>query len=416
MTPRRLALALGLTLGLGNAHAARFAYHGELLEGDAPAQGAVDLRLRSFANPGDTKALGAATEVSGVTLSDGRFSVEVDVPEDVDGMSWVEVAVRKAGSGDDYVVLGDPQPLAKVNSTCPGAWALDGNSGVPGGSYLGIADTGSTQTLDLHVQGRRGLRLQPNSIGNAVSVVAGHPNNTIAATALGGTIGGGGRDGLPNIVGENFGTVAGGSNNFAGNPFAGVGGQGGASVGGGESNFATGTFSTIPGGFSNVAAADQSFAAGTRAQVTASHTGTFVWADSQNGTFDSSGPNQFAIRASGGLRWAGSGLNSTTSPAFTHQANHASNTCDAGSGVANSRTAINHPLLNGRPDAIIVMTPNFGSTAGGGVAPPRNPLGVYYNAFADGNCGANRWVIYDLTTSPGTIQNGAKFNIWFVLP
>jgi hypothetical protein len=136
-----LSLAIASLLVLPPlTHAAPFTYHGELLDGDAPAQGAYDLRLRSFANPGDAKTLGEATELPDVKLVDGRFSVEVDLPEDADGMSWVEVAVRKAGSGDDYLALGDPQPLAKVNSTCPGAWALDGNSGTPVGSFLGHAD------------------------------------------------------------------------------------------------------------------------------------------------------------------------------------------------------------------------------------------------------------------------------------
>ena len=415
MTPRFPPTVFALALAAAvPASAARFTYHGELLDGDTPAQGSYDLRVRAFAQPGAAKAL-ATSELTAVEVRDGRFSSELELPEDPDGVTWIEVAVRASDSGDDYVVLGDPQPLAKANSTCPGAWALDGNTGVPVNGFLGIADVGSSQSLDLRVQGRSGLRLQPNSIANAVSVIAGHPNNTVVATALGGAIGGGGRDGSQNLVAENFGVVAGGFNNIAGDPFSGAGAVGGASVGGGEGNWASGNHSTVPGGYYNAAAADQSFAAGTRAKIQASHTGTFVWADGQNENFDSTGPNQFAIRASGGLRWAGSGLNSTTSPAFTHQVNHAGNTCTGGSGVANSRTAINHPLLNGRPDAIIVMTPNYGSTTSG-VAPPRNPLGVYYNVSADGNCGAGHWVIYDLTTSPATMENGAKFNIWFVLP
>ncbi len=141
MNRRLLSLTIVALLALPSvARSAPFTYHGELLDGDAPAEGAYDLRLRSYANPGDVKSLGEATELPGVKLSEGRFSIEVDLPEDVDGTSWVEVAVRKAGSGEDFVALGDPQPLSKVNSTCPGAWALDGNSGAPVGSYLGFAD------------------------------------------------------------------------------------------------------------------------------------------------------------------------------------------------------------------------------------------------------------------------------------
>ena len=133
---RLLAIALALGMGIAPGHAANYTYHGDLMDGDAPAAGAYDLRVRSFAHPGATKALGEATELPGVALVEGRFSIELDLPEDADGTSWVEVAVRRSDSGEAYVALGDPQPLTKVNSTCPGAWALDGNSGAPAGSEL----------------------------------------------------------------------------------------------------------------------------------------------------------------------------------------------------------------------------------------------------------------------------------------
>jgi len=145
--------------------------------------------------------------------------------------------------------------------------------------------------------------------------------------------------------------------------------------------------------------------------------GAFVWADASSGNaFQSTGPNQFAVRAVGGLRWSGTGPGSTTSPAFIHQMNTATNACDGGSG-ANTRTVINHPLLNGNPNAVLVITPNFG-LRGSGTSPPLNvPLGIYYNDTAGTNCALNRWVVYQLTTGTAQpINNGARFNIWFVLP
>ena len=207
---------------------------------------------------------------------------------------------------------------------------------------------------------------------------------------------------------------------------------------GGEQNSAAGVRSAVVGGRLNCAGGDHSWAGGLYARIRVGNEfddgicgfsssdsngdeGTFVWSDYRlDGSglaipFDSTGPNQFAIRASGGLRWGGTGVNSTTSPAFTHQVDTSANTCAGGSGIANSRTAINHPLLNGNPNAVIVMTPNYGPSASG-IAPPRNPLAIYYNSAADGNCAANRWVIYDVTTTPASLNNGAKFNIWFVLP
>lgn len=61
----------------------------------------------------------------------------------------------------------------------------------------------------------------------------------------------------------------------------------------------------IPGGESNTVAAGAShaFAAGYRAN--ANHSGSFVWADRQEADFASTAPNQFAVRALGGIRLDG---------------------------------------------------------------------------------------------------------------
>jgi hypothetical protein len=58
-------------------------------------------------------------------------------------------------------------------------------------------------------------------------------------------------------------------------------------------------YATIPGGYWNEAT-NLSFAAGYGAK--AHHTGTFVWADSSDVAFPSTAPNQFNVRATGGVR------------------------------------------------------------------------------------------------------------------
>ena len=68
-------------------------------------------------------------------------------------------------------------------------------------------------------------------------------------------------------------------------------------VGGGLFDSTSGQWSAIPGGYLNKASGDYSFAAGKRAK--AAHTGTFVWADSTDVNFSSTGANQFLIRATG---------------------------------------------------------------------------------------------------------------------
>jgi hypothetical protein len=85
-------------------------------------------------------------------------------------------------------------------------------------------------------------------------------------------------------------------------------------IAGGYKNRASGENAAILGGFENIANGENSFAAGYKAQ--AAHDGTFVWADyiPTADTFASTGPNQFLIRANGGV---GIGTNETEGTALT---------------------------------------------------------------------------------------------------
>lgn len=80
-------------------------------------------------------------------------------------------------------------------------------------------------------------------------------------------------------------------------------------VGGGYSNTASGSFSMVPGGYYNLASGDNSFAAGTQARTQTDdptpliHYGTFVWADNNAFHFNSTASNEFAARATGGVRF-----------------------------------------------------------------------------------------------------------------
>jgi hypothetical protein len=107
---------------------------------------------------------------------------------------------------------------------------------------------------------------------------------------------GGGR--LNEILG-NYSTIAGGGPSDPLNAYTRnvVVGHYGA-IGGGGYNFA-GTYGTVPGGRNNSAEEEYGFAAGYRAK--SKHDGTFVWADSTDADFASTGDNQFLIRASGGV-------------------------------------------------------------------------------------------------------------------
>jgi len=168
----------------------------------------------------------------------------------------------------------------------------------------------------------------PGAVGATVFGGAGNtevfpPPNRV--TDSGGTVSGGFSNQAGNAdvsTSNKFGaTVAGGSGNTASGRLSAVGGGGAntasgddSSVSGGENNSATGHYSAVPGGNNNSAQGDYSFAAGRRAAAT--HTGTFVWSDSGTPTgasFTSTAPNQFLIRAKGGV-----GINTNAPGAALH--------------------------------------------------------------------------------------------------
>jgi hypothetical protein len=189
---------------------------------------------------------------------------------------------------------------------------------------LDVASAATTGDL-LRIAGPTGgLRVQSN--GSSPNVVAGFSGNTVG-TRGGDTVSGGGLAGRINsaantdiTVGFGANTVGGGAGNTASNGFATVSGgwvntanNGFAAVGGGEFNVASGEFATVSGGFENTASGllatvsggngntaqgGSSFAAGQLAR--ALHDGTFVWSDG-TGAFASTAPNQFLIRAGGGV-------------------------------------------------------------------------------------------------------------------
>ena len=144
---------------------------------------------------------------------------------------------------------------------------------------------------------------------NQAGIDDGDPESAFFATVSGGR---------SNTASERYATVGGGDNNTASALDATVGGgfnntasHNSATVGGGMRNTASGFRGTVPGGRDNEASGDDSFAAGLRAK--AEHDGAFVWADSIDADFASSGSNQFLVRASGGAVISG-GSSAVTDP------------------------------------------------------------------------------------------------------
>lgn len=92
---------------------------------------------------------------------------------------------------------------------------------------------------------------------------------------------------------------AGGEHSYVGGGFADSAAGPYSTIGGGYHNVATGDYSTVAGGYGNSVSGNYSFAGGYRA--TAAYRGTFIWADKSGESFESTDPNQFLIRASGGV-------------------------------------------------------------------------------------------------------------------
>ncbi|HZW09468.1 MAG TPA: hypothetical protein VFF69_06150 [Phycisphaerales bacterium] len=98
--------------------------------------------------------------------------------------------------------------------------------------------------------------------------------------------------------------------------------------------------------------------------------------------------------AQGEIRVASAGINTPTA-AFIHDA--------AGSNTSGHVTYINHPMLNGDPFAIMMVTQNWNPPGQGGVY-NAHPLGVWYTG--------SRWAIFNQDFASMPI--GASFNIMVI--
>jgi hypothetical protein len=113
----------------------------------------------------------------------------------------------------------------------------------------------------------------------------------------------------------------------------------------------------------------------------------------------------------GGIEIIGAGVDTGT-PVFIHKVK-----TGAGGNICATRpygTVVDHPQANGYPGAIVLVTPNFG-TASAGTAPPRDPVGVFYDDTNSCGFGA-KWVIYSLGASLTPLVNNQLFNVLVVRP
>lgn len=266
-------------------------------------------------------------------------SIDLNGDGEVDATDTTIISRHIAGFTGDALTLGVALGAGSRNTSQSvqsfiqsGCSAI--NSFVNGGNAFGapaVIGTVDPQPLDV-VSGHPSLRIIAGINFDGIRIRGGDPVTNRASNIIGGsnlnstanvdiqgaTISGGGTL-LPqerNRVDGNFGTVSGGHTNVAGEF---------SSVGGGIGNGALANGATVGGGIGNCAGAIGSWAGGTRGKVRAGNAavrpanggcsdvplassaegdaGSFVWSDASSASpYITDGPNQFSIRAAGGVR------------------------------------------------------------------------------------------------------------------
>jgi hypothetical protein len=196
---------------------------------------------------------------------------------------------------------------------------------VPGGSGFSLNGTGdgslltvSDSAVEIRVASERVLRIEPTAEGEGPNLIGGSDANGVTPGAAGITIGGGGATRRGNAVSDDYGTVGGGLSNRAGDEdgttsdarYATVAGGSsnsasaeGSTVSGGVNNVASGRDAAVTGGSLNVAGGAFSVAAGRRVKIDREHAGAILLSDSSDSDFASVRSNEFAVRATGGVRF-----------------------------------------------------------------------------------------------------------------
>ncbi len=287
------ALATGSAIGGGDGNIGRGLY--SVITG-----GGGSLAADSNAARGDWTFIGGGHH----NIAEGDSSIVVG-------------GTRNTANGNGAVVLGGSDNHARGNYSFVGGGGgmnADSNSAI-GQFSVAVGGNHAVALGDFSLVGGGYVN---HADGDYSSIVGGYINST-NSTGDYKFIGGGRRNavdaGFSSIVGGDSNTVTGGvafvgggrRNTVAGSLSAILGGQrnsvGGAEsvcIGGREDTSSAG-FSVTLGGYRNRTgtSAKYSVAAGKRAK--ADHAGSFVWADSTDADFVSSGINQFLVRASGGV-------------------------------------------------------------------------------------------------------------------
>lgn len=314
------------------AQGTAFTYQGWLSSGANPANGSYDLAFTLFATNAIGVALAGPVTNTAIAVNNGLFTTMIDFGTGAftGGSNWLEIAVRTNGGGSfstltprqqltpaPYAITaGNLAAVVQNNAFIPGEYeTIGGGSGNTASNFFATVGGGSLNSavgFNATVAGGFGNYAS----GNTATVAGGQYDYSTGSYS---TVGGGNN----NVSSNSYATVAGGYLNTAGGYAATVGGGyqnkstlDYATVSGGYNNLASGLYAMVAGGYNNLAAGSFSFAAGYQAQ--ALQYGSFVWNDESGGSFSSSIPNSFSVRAAGGVLLAADVAISGGATAYHH--------------------------------------------------------------------------------------------------
>ena len=273
-------------------------------EGEPIPDSFFDITFRVFNVPNGGTQLWS--QVIGInTDAEGIFSAQltnVNIPFNED--YWLELVI----GGE---ILDPRQKLNMVGYAAVADTANYAENVLGGSSRWSVSDSVLyTKSLWGIARGGAGNHVYGTSPQTMVNLGCNSTTGTNGQSWGYATVGGGSY----NMATKSWSTVAGGYANQASEGAATAsGGEGNiasgiySTIGGGYYNEASGAYTSIPGGNHNQALGSGSLTAGFKAK--ANYIGTFVWADWNNEYFESTAPNQFLIRAAGGV---GIGTNDPT--------------------------------------------------------------------------------------------------------
>ncbi|MBI2567734.1 MAG: DUF11 domain-containing protein [Candidatus Schekmanbacteria bacterium] len=214
--------------------------------GGSPGNGTAGQMLTASGTGGFAWETKRTADESSLTLSGGVYSIRTA------GVTAAKLSGSPGNGTAGDVLASDGAGGFDWSASSDTLWSRAGNSGtVAGTDYLGTSDD---EPLEMKVNGQTALRLEPGDA--SPNVIAGNSGNSAGTGVVGAAIGGGGLTSAEQVVTDDYGTVAGGRGNQAGNASGTASDAPDATVGGGRENTASATWTTVAGGWSNTANAN----------------------------------------------------------------------------------------------------------------------------------------------------------------